>query len=69
MRFDLTGEEWAELEPLPPAKRKSARVDDRRVVNAFLHLLGNTIRAPGRAATLFEPSGSTHHLWMRQRGT
>ena len=39
MRFDLTDDEWAELEPLMPAKRKSARVDDRRVVNAILHVL------------------------------
>lgn len=39
MRFDLTDEEWAKLEPLMPAKRKSARVDDRRVVNAILHVL------------------------------
>jgi transposase len=39
MRFDLTDEEWAELEPLMPTKRKSARVDDRRVVNAILHVL------------------------------
>jgi hypothetical protein len=39
MRFDLTDEEWAELEPLMPTKRKSARVDDRRVVNAILHVI------------------------------
>lgn len=39
MQFDLTDEEWAELEPLMPAKRKSARVDDRRVVNAIHHVL------------------------------
>lgn len=43
MRFDLTDEEWAELEPLMPAKRKSARVDDRRVVNAILHVLRSGI--------------------------
>ena len=39
MRFDLTDEEWAELEPLMPVKRKSARVDDRRVLNAILYVL------------------------------
>lgn len=35
MRFDLTDEEWALLEPLLPTQRKSARVDDRRVMNAI----------------------------------
>src|SRR5580704_8751938 len=39
MRFDLTDEEWAELEPLMPLKRKSARVDDRRVLNAIFYVL------------------------------
>ena len=36
MRFDLTDEEWTLLEPLLPSKRKSARVDDRRVLNGIL---------------------------------
>jgi transposase len=31
MRFDLTNEEWALLEPLLPKGRKSARVDDRKI--------------------------------------
>jgi transposase len=39
MRFDLTDEEWAVLEALLPSKRKSARVDDRRILNAILHVL------------------------------
>jgi transposase len=39
MRFDLTDDEWTDLEPLMPAKRKSARVDDRRVLNAILYVL------------------------------
>jgi len=39
MRFDLTDEEWALLEPLLPTARKSARVDDRRVVNAIFYVL------------------------------
>jgi transposase len=29
MRFDLSDEDWAHLEPLLPKSRKSARVDDR----------------------------------------
>jgi transposase len=39
MRFDLTDEEWALLEPLLPTQRKSARVDDRRVMNAIFYVL------------------------------
>jgi transposase len=39
MRFDLTDEEWTLLEPLLPAKRKSARADDRRVMNAIFYVL------------------------------
>jgi transposase len=36
MRFDLTDEEWALLEPLMPESRKTARVDDRKIMNAIL---------------------------------
>ena len=39
MRFDLADEEWALLEPLLPARRKSARVDDRRILNAVFYVL------------------------------
>ncbi len=39
MRFDLTDEEWALLEPLLPTRRKSARVDDRRILNAIFYVL------------------------------
>ena len=39
MRFDLTDEEWALLEPLMPKARKSARVDDRRIMNAIFYVL------------------------------
>jgi transposase len=39
MRFDLTDEEWQLLEPLLPAQRKSARVDDRRILNAIFYVL------------------------------
>ena len=38
MRFDLTEEEWAALEPLMLEKQKSARVDNRHVVKAILHV-------------------------------
>jgi len=39
MRFNLTDEEWTEVEPFIPTKRKSARVDDRRVLNGILYVL------------------------------
>ena len=39
MRFDLTDEEWALIEPLLPTKRKSARPNDRRVLNAIFYVL------------------------------
>jgi len=39
MRFDLTDEEWALLEPLMPTSRKSARADDRRIMNGIFYVL------------------------------
>lgn len=39
MRFDLTDDEWALLEPLMPRARKSARADDRRILNAIFYVL------------------------------
>jgi len=39
MRFDLSDEEWALLEPLMPTSRKSARVDDRKIMNAIFYVL------------------------------
>ena len=39
MRFDLSDDEWALLEPLMPKSRKSARVDDRKIMNAILYVL------------------------------
>src|SRR3972149_8920279 len=39
MRFDLSDEEWALLEPLLPKSRKSARVDDRKIMNAIFYVL------------------------------
>jgi transposase len=46
MRFDLTDEEWALLEPLMPKSRKSARVDDRKILNAIFYVLRTAAR-PG----------------------
>src|SRR5215475_2272387 len=39
MRFDLSDEEWALLEPLFPKNRKSSRVDDRKILNAIFYVL------------------------------
>ena len=39
MRFDLTDEEWALIEPRLPTQRKSTRADDRRVLNAIFYVL------------------------------
>src|SRR6202795_2758337 len=39
MRFDLSDEEWARLEPLLPKSRKSARVADRKIMNAIFYVL------------------------------
>ena len=39
MRFDLSDEEWAVLEPLLPAACKTARVDDRLVLNGIFCVL------------------------------
>ena len=39
MRFDLSDDEWALLEPLMPRSRKSARTDDRKVMNAIFYVL------------------------------
>src|SRR5262245_7826255 len=39
MRFDLSDEEWALLVLLLPKNRKSARVDDRRILNAIFYVL------------------------------
>jgi transposase len=39
MRADLCDEESALLEPLLPQNRKSARVDDHKIVTAILYVL------------------------------
>ena len=40
MRFDLSDEEWALIEPmLPKDVRGKARVDDRRVMNGIFYVL------------------------------
>jgi transposase len=39
MRFDLSDEEWALLEPLMPKARKSVRQDDRKIMNAIFYVL------------------------------
>jgi hypothetical protein len=41
-------EEWALLEPLMPKSRKSARVDDRKVMNAIFYVLRTGAATGGR---------------------
>ena len=39
MRFDLSDDEWALLEPLMPEARKCGRADDRKIMNAIFYVL------------------------------
>ena len=39
MRFDLSDDEWALLEPLMPKSRMSTRADDRKIMNAIFYVL------------------------------
>jgi transposase len=39
MRFDLSDEEWGPLESLIPKARKTARADDRRVMDGIFYVL------------------------------
>jgi transposase len=39
MLFDLSDEDWALLEPLLPKGRKSARFDNRKILNAIFYVL------------------------------
>ena len=53
MRFDLSDEEWAAIEPLSPvAKHGPARVDDRRVLNGIFLYLAHWRAMAGLAGAL-----------------
>ena len=39
MRFDLSDDEWAVLEPLMPGARRSVRADDRKIMNAIFYVM------------------------------
>ena len=60
MRFDLSDEEWAILEPLIPAARRSRRVNDRRVMNGIFFVLRTGCQWKALDATKYCP-GSTAH--------
>jgi transposase len=71
MRFDLSDEEWALLAPLLPKNRKSARVDDRRILNAIFYGLRTgmpwrdlpgTLRALHNSLQSVQPLVSRGHL-------
>ena len=58
MRFDLSDEEWAVIEPLlPTGGRGPKRVDDRRVLNGIFYSL-RTRRPVARPARALRPA---HH--------
>jgi hypothetical protein len=49
MRFDLSDDEWARLEPLMPKSRQSARADDRKIMNPIFTCLGALPVIPSRS--------------------
>jgi transposase len=54
MRFDLSDEEWAIIEPLLPRRiRGPEQVDDRKILNGIFYILG----AAGRLAGCFRGAG------------
>jgi transposase len=82
MRFDLSDDEWALLEPLLPKSRKSPRIDDRKIVNAIFYVLRtgmpwrdlparyDCIRRPITALTAGPDAGSGSECsinWRRHR--
>ena len=44
MRFDLSDDERALLEPLMPKSRSSARADDRKIMNAIFYVCARASR-------------------------
>src|SRR5262245_26895449 len=75
MRFDLSDEEWALLVPLLPKNRKSARVDDRRILNAIFYMLRTgmpwrdlpELRALHNSLQSVQPLVSPRHLEAHRR--
>jgi transposase len=57
MRFDLSDEDWALLEPLLPKSRKSAGVDDRKIMNAIFCVL-----IPARFRVSMQPFGGSRSI-------
>ncbi len=70
MRFDLSDEEWAVIEPLlPTGVRGPKRVDDRRVLNGIFYILRTG--APWRDLPMrYGPRTTVYNLYNRwaQRG-
>src|SRR5450631_1111968 len=68
MRFDLSDEDWAVLEPLLPKSRKRARVDDRKIMNAIFYVLRTGMpwrdlpARYGPYTTAYMREGSATHL-------
>ena len=57
MRFDLSDEEWAVLEPLMPTARTTAPADDRTIMNAIFYVLRTGIGESGATRTPFPAQG------------
>ena len=72
MRFDLSDEEWALLVPLLPKNRKSARVDDRRILNAIFDVLRTGMPwrdLPERYGCVYRKLKSAHSGDEARRGS
>ena len=70
MRFDLSDEDWALLEPLLPRSRKSARVDDRKIMNAIFYVLRTgMLGVIYRRATVPTQRLIIGFNWWSRRGT
>ena len=67
MRFDLSDEEWALLEPPLPKSRRSGRVDDRKIVNAIFYVLRTGM--PWRIDFGDHPTGLRSDIAMSSRAS
>jgi transposase len=62
MRFVLSGDEWALLEPLMPKSRMSARAYDRKITNAICYVLRTGMPWRDLPERIIASLVSTRHL-------
>ncbi len=67
MRFDLSDDEWALLEPLMPKSRKSGRADDRKIMNAIFYVHAHR-NAVARSAERYGPYTTAYNRFNRCLG-